>query len=246
MKWLFYIFSSLWRLWFFSVFLITFFICMPFLFVFSTVYKNPKFVSYITRYWSKVTLYLSFIFPKQEWEEKINKNDIFIFCPNHTSTLDIPFLFSIIPCRMQFIGKAELARIPVFGYFFKKNSVIVDRKNRKDSYLAFLKAKEKLDEGINMCIFPEGGIPKSNVKLKKFKNGPFKLAFENNIKIIPITIPDNKYIFPQSYFKGGPGLARIKIHKAIDPNSLTKKSVENLNTLVYNTIFEQLKYYERK
>ena len=37
-----------------------------------------------------------------------------------------------------------------------------------------------------MCIFPEGGIPKANIYLKKFKNGPFKLALEQNIKIIPM------------------------------------------------------------
>jgi hypothetical protein len=35
------------------------------------------------------------------------------------------------------------------------------------------------------------------------------------------------------------------VHKAIDPNSLTEKSIENLNTSVYNTIFDQLKNYEQ-
>ena len=56
------------------------------------------------------------------------------------------------------MGKAELTKIPVFGYFFKKNSVIVDRKNLKDSYSAFKKSAHKLKKGISMCIFPEGGI----------------------------------------------------------------------------------------
>ena len=52
-------------------------------------------------------------------------------------------------------------------------------------------------------------------------------------------------MFPQEYFKGRPGIVRIKVHKAIDPNSLAEKSIENLNTSVYNTIFEQLKNYEQ-
>jgi len=134
----------------------------------------------------------------------------------------------------------------IFGYFYKKNSVIVDRSNRKDSYLAFLKAGEKLNKGLSMCIFPEGGIPQSNIFLKKFKNGPFKLAAEKNIKIVPMTMPDNKKMFPQKYFMGYPGFVRAKVHKAIDPKIINKKTVQCLNTSVYNTIFEQLKKYESK
>ena len=52
-------------------------------------------------------------------------------------------------------------------------------------------------------------------------------------------------MFPSEYFKGRPGIARVKVHKAIDPNSLAEKSIKNLNTSVYNTIFEQLKNYEQ-
>ena len=96
-----------------------------------------------------------------------------------------------------------------------------------------------------MCIFPEGGIPKEDVFLKKFKNGAFRLAIEQNIKIVPITLADNKSMFPSEYFKGKPGIARVKVHKAIDPNRLAEKSIKNLNTSVYNTIFEQLKNYEQ-
>ena len=99
--------------------------------------------------------------------------------------------------------------------------------------------------GLNICIFAEGGIPRTNIFLKKFKNGPFRLAIEQNLTIIPITMPDNKNIFPQEYFKGRPGIVRVKVHKAIDPNKLEEKTIENLNTSVYNTIFEQLKNYEQ-
>ena len=78
--------------------------------------------------------------------------------------------------------------------------------------------------------------------LGKFKNGPFRLATEKKVAIVPITMPDNKKIFPQEYFKGRPGIVRIKIHKPIEIDK--NNSSENLNTLVYNIIFEQLKNYE--
>ena len=202
-------------------------------------------VAHLTRYWSKLTIWLAFIFPAVEWEEKIDLTKQYIFCANHVSTLDIPLILAIIPAPLQYIGKTEISKIPLFGYFYRNNSVIVNRKNKKDSYNAFLKANERLTQGLSMCIFPEGGIPPTKVFLKKFKNGPFRLALENDINIIPITLPDNKQIFPQNYFKGYPGIARIKIHKAIDPNKTKEKTVKNLNITVYNTIFEQLKKYEK-
>jgi 1-acyl-sn-glycerol-3-phosphate acyltransferase len=245
MKWFGYLLSSIWRLWFLLMFILVFILFMPALFFFTAIVKNEIIVATLTRYWSKLTIYLSFIFPKVEWEERLSKKEQYIFCPNHVSTLDIPLILAVLPVPLQYIGKSEIAKIPLFGYFYKNNSVIVDRANKRNAYDAFLKAGEKLKKGINMCIFPEGGIPKEAVFLKKFKNGPFRLALEKNIKTIPITLPDNKSMFPQEYFKGRPGIVRIKVHKAIDPNSLTEKSIENLNTSVYNIIFEQLKNYEQ-
>ena len=245
MKWLSYLLSSIWRLWFLLIFILVFILFMPALFFFTALVKNEIIVAKLCRYWSKLTLYLSFIFPKIEWEEKLNKKEQYIFCPNHVSTLDIPFILAVLPVPLQYIGKAELAKIPLFGYFFKNNSVIVDRENKRNAYSAFLKAGEKLKMGISMCIFPEGGIPKSDVFLKKFKNGPFRLALDKNIKIVPITMPDSKSMFPEQYFKGRPGIVRVKIHKAIGSDSLVEKSIESFNLSVYNTIFEQLKNYEQ-
>jgi len=239
MKWIGYLFSTLWRLWFLLVFFSVFLIFIPLLFFFTSICQNHKTVCHLARYWSKLTLCLSFIFPKVEWEEKLSKDEHYIFCPNHVSTLDIPLILAVLPIPLQFMGKAEIASIPLFGWFYKNNSVLVDRSKIRDTYAAFIKAGIKLDEGISMCIFPEGGIPKKEVFLKPFKNGPFRLAIEKSVKIVPITLADNKKIFPQEYFKGRPGIVKIKIHAPIKINE--NNSLENLNNTVYNTIFEQLK-----
>ena len=205
-----YLLSLLWRLWFLIVFIIVFICFIPLLFFFTAIYKNNKVVCSLTKYWSKLTLSLSFIFPKIEWEEKLTKKETYIFCPNHASTLDIPFLLAILPAPIQFMGKSEIANIPLFGYFYKNNSVIVDRRNRKDSYSAFLKAGKKLNTGLSMCIFPEGGIPKSDIVLKKFKNGSFRLSVEKRnrskvfrcrqfIEILVHRLPEEILRFPSVF-----------------------------------------------
>ena len=186
---------------------------------------------------------MSGVFWTVEFEEKLDPKRKYIFCPNHASTLDIPLVTAAIPLPMLFMGKKELVSIPLFGYFYRKNSIIVDRSKIRDSYAAFLKAGEKLDKGLNVCIFPEGGIPPAKIFLKKFKNGPFKLAVEKDIFIVPITLLDNKKNFPQEYYRGYPGIVRVKVHKPIKANTEDKNAVESLNTSAYNTIFEQLKIY---
>mgnify|MGYP001429636366 CR=1 FL=1 len=243
MKWIGYISSSLWRLWFFLVFLTTFILFIPPLFLYTAIIKNNITICTLNRYWSRMMLLFSGLFYEITYEEKLSPDKIYIFCPNHTSTLDIPLMAAVIPFPLLFMGKAELVKIPIFGYFFKQNSIVVDRKNRRDAYSAFLNAGKKIDKGMNVCIFPEGGIPKGNIFLKKFKNGPFRLAIEKGIEIIPVSIIDNKYKFPQEYYKGSPGKIRVTIHKAIKPN---KNVLENLNNNTYNIIFDELKKYESR
>ena len=243
MKWIGYLFSSLWRLWFLIVFILVFIAFMPALFFFTAIKKDPIAIAHLARYWSKLTLWLSFIFPVITLDAEIDVNKKYIFCSNHVSTLDIPLVYAGIHVPLQYIGKIELTKLPLFGYFYKHNSIIVNRKNKKDAYASFVEAGKKLNNGLNVCIFPEGGIPKSNIFLKKFKNGAFKLAIEKDIHIIPITILDNKRVFPLKYFKGRPGIVRITIHKAIDPNKLEEKTIENLNVSTYNIIFDELKNY---
>ena len=139
MKFIGYLLSSIWRLWFLIVFILIFISFMPALFFFTAIKKNQIIIAHLTRYWSKLTLWLSFIFPVIEWEERIDQKKTYIFCPNHVSTLDIPLILAALPVPLQYIGKAEIAKIPIFGYFYRKNSVIVNRTNRKNAYTAFEK-----------------------------------------------------------------------------------------------------------
>jgi len=236
--------SSLWRLWFFIVFLIVFIIFIPPLYYFTKIYKNQKIVCKITRKWSQLTLFFSGIFLKINYKEKLNKNETYIICPNHVSTIDIPVILAAFKIPVIFMAKQEYAKIPVFGWFYRYNTVLVNRENRKDAYEAFVNASEKLDLGLNVCIFPEGGVPPPDVKLRRFKNGPFRLSAEKNIKIIPVTMPDNKKHFPWSYFQGKPGTLNIEVHEPVDIKELENFDVKNLNTTTYNIIFDKLTEYE--
>ena len=146
MKWAVYIFSLLWRLWFFVVFILIFLLFIPSLFFFTAIKKNQRYICIQTKYWSKLTLFFSGIIIKAEWEEILSNKEKYIICPNHTSTLDIPLVLSVMPISLMYMGKSELAKIPLFGYFYRKNTILVNRLKIKDTYAAFIKAKEKITQ----------------------------------------------------------------------------------------------------
>ena len=97
MKYIGIVFSSIWRLWFFLVFSNSFYcINSSFLYFYTRIIPNQKTVCNITRLWSRLTLLFSGVFLNVKYEEEINKNENYIICPNHISTIDIPVVLAAL------------------------------------------------------------------------------------------------------------------------------------------------------
>lgn len=105
----------------------------------------------------------------------------------------------------------------------------------------FDRAKEKIKEGLGVCVYPEGLVPKDeSTTLADFKNGAFKLAAENNIPLIPVTIFDGKRKMPFSWTRGRPGILRVTVHSFLLPQEMPEPAQETLKIRCYTTIFEAL------
>ena len=119
MKFMGFVFSSIWRLWFFIVFLIVFIILIPPLYFFTRIIPNQKTVCNITRLWSRLTLFFSGVFLNVKYEKEIDENENYIICPNHISTIDIPVILAALKLPIIFMAKYEYSKIPIFGWFYK-------------------------------------------------------------------------------------------------------------------------------
>jgi 1-acyl-sn-glycerol-3-phosphate acyltransferase len=98
-----------------------------------------------------------------------------------------------------------------------------------------------LNEGLSVCIFPEGGVPEDlSLLLDEFKDGAFRLAIEHKIPLAPMTFHDNKKRFPYSFFKGGPGRMRVKVHKIIPTATLTLENRKELKSKTRQVILSEL------
>lgn len=164
-----------------------------------------------------------------------------MFVANHTSMTDIMLMFYSTKNPFVFVGKKELAKIPLFGYIYKRTCILVDRGNTKSRVEAFRRAEKRLDEGLSVCIFPEGGVPDDlSVLLDEFKDGAFRLAIDHQIPIAPMTFHDNKKRFPYSFFIGGPGKMRVKVHKLIPTADLTLDKRKELKKETRDVILNEL------
>ena len=188
--------------------------------------------------------WLSCIYLKKVYH--INRNQIpqpCVIVANHSSYLDIILSYLILKRYFVFMAKFELNKAPLFKIFFKDMQISVNRSNIKDAHRAFARATEEINAGHSVFIFPEGTIGNDNGTLLRFKNGPFKLAIDKQVPILPITFVGNwKHLQIGGFFKsyGRPGMPTAIIHKPIETKGMTSENVVNLREEVFNLIKDTL------
>jgi 1-acyl-sn-glycerol-3-phosphate acyltransferase len=178
---------------------------------------------------------------KFTFEKPIDWNRTYIICPNHTSNLDISATSLLVKNNFSFMGKAELEDEFVTGIFFKTVDIPVNRESKMSSFRAFKQAAERLKGGTTVIIFPEGKIPDDYPpQLHEFKNGPFRLAIELKIPIIPVTITNTWKVMWDSGLKYGskPGICNIFVHQPVETAHLNIDDADALRDKVYS-ILEQ-------
>ncbi|MFH4969190.1 lysophospholipid acyltransferase family protein [Gaetbulibacter sp. M240] len=235
-----YIFWILYRIWFYILVGLPIVLLFPILLISISKESWYPFFFKLARFWARFILVgMGFrcIFIKEQVPEK---NKSYMFIANHTSMIDIMLMLVLIKNPFVFVGKKELAKLPLFGFFYKRTCILVDRSSPKSRQAVFLRAQKRLRSGLSICIFPEGGVPDERIILDTFKDGAFRLAINHQIPIVPITFFDNKKRFSYTFFSGGPGALRAKIHKFIQTEGLTVNDTKTLSAQAHGIIMESL------
>ena len=236
------IFWTLWRIWFYILMAIPILIMFPFLVASILTESGYLYFFKMARIWAKFILFGMGFRYKIVKEQDMKYRKSYMIVANHTSMTDIMLMLAITRNPFVFVGKRELAKIPLFGFFYKKTCILVDRSSSKSRMQVFERAQKKINQGLSICIFPEGGVPDDeSVLLDTFKDGAFRLALEHKIPIAPITFADNKRRFSYTFFSGSPGLMRVKMHShvATDNESLDRKTIrEEVRDVIHTQLLE--------
>ena len=231
------------RLWY--LFWIVFFFALFYPLYYITS-KNEKYYGILNKI-RKLNSFLcscfSGVFFSFKYEEELDRNQTYIYCANHSSNLDIMIFCIMGNGKFHFMGKDELLNNPVLGIFFKTIDISVNRDSKISAFRAFKKAGENLEKGMSLIIFPEGKIDVHYPpKLGEFKNGPFRLAIDKNIPLVPVSITNIWKINwdDGSQYGSKPGICDIYVHKPIDTAVLAIDDADVLKEQVFNLIDSKL------
>ena len=238
-------FIAVWNVWFYVLGFIGIVITLPFLIIFSIKESFYPYFYWVARnIWSNIIMYGMGFYPEIKFKQHIKKGKSYMLVSNHKSMIDIMLMLSLSKDPIVFVGKKELEKIPLFGYFYRRVCILVDRSSPESRKEVYTKAIKRLDTGISVCIFPEGGVPDPSVILDKFKNCAFSLAIQFQIPIVPITFLDCEkkfpYFFAYNHFYGSPGKLRANVHEFIETKGLNQENKEFLKEKVYDILHKDL------
>jgi len=236
-----YPFYFLYRIWYYVLVLVPIVVFFPFIFATILSEKTYPLFFKIARTWAKIILI------GMGFNYKISGSDVFeegksyVLVANHTSMTDIMLMLVLVKNHpFVFVGKKELAQIPIFGFIYKQVCILVDRSSNKSRFQVFERAQNRIQQGLSICIFPEGGVPEEHIVLDEFKDGAFRIAIEHQLPIVPIVFFDNKKRFPFAFFSGSPGKMRAKILPIIATKGKTQEAKNELKQQVRKMIAIEL------
>lgn len=118
-----------------------------------------------------------------------------MFLINHQSDIDIGIMETITSHDLAWVAKKELFDVPFFGLVLRlPNDIAVERESKTALVKMIKDAKERLDEGRTITIFPEGTRSESGV-MKPFKAGAKMVADKYSLTVQPVVL-----IATASYF----------------------------------------------
>ncbi len=150
--------------------------------------------------------------------ENLRPGQNYIVMSNHASNLDPPVLIPSVPGRCSVLVKKEVFRIPILGTGMRLAQLVpVDRGDRDAAIASVQAAVGVLKQGLHMLVYPEG-TRSSDGRLGPFKKGPFHLAMESGVPVLPVTLLGTYECWPRTRFALRPGTATVVFHAPLDPH----------------------------
>lgn len=230
------------------LFLVLLLLLMPF-FVAASFFgriKGGNIMYRICSIWSDIWLLMIGIYTKVIHEHPLAEIRPCVFVANHISYMDIPMVVKTVREKIRPLGKAEMSKVPLFGFMYKYVVVMVERSNAENRSKSVQVMKSVLEKGISIFIFPEGTFNETGNTLKDFYDGAFRIAIGTQSPIQPVIYPDTiKRMHYSSIFSITPGLSRAIFLDLIPVDGYTMETLPQLKQLVYDKMEAGLLKYQQ-
>lgn len=199
----------------------------------------------VCRWWDNLWLIGVGIRHENIYEASPDAGRQYVFVSNHISYLDIPLILQALSRNsFRILGKAEMSRVPIFGYIYSRAVVMVDRKSALERSKSVRELKSVLAMDTSIFIFPEGTFNETRRPLKEFYDGAFRIAIETQTPLQPILFLDTyDRMHYSNLFCLRPGRTRAVFLPTVEVEGLTIADLQKLKTQVYRIMEEALVRY---
>lgn len=177
------------------------------------------------RWWAKLELWLLGLKLEVDGAELLPREP-FILMANHQSVLDVFTYASYFDRPIFYVLKKEFGLIPFLGWFLRQtDQIFLDRKNREKAIESLQRGVEKLRQGKMTVIFPEGTRTAPGT-LGPFKKGPFHLALQSRVKVVPVTTLNSGLLLPTRSLRFRRGTIRLVVSPPIDTSAWSEETLD--------------------
>lgn len=199
--------------------------------VIGTKIGNANFWAYHPgRIWSIIVVRVLFLSVEVKGRENIKDDESYVFAANHQGAFDIFLIYGYLNKNFKWMMKYQLMKIPFVGATCRASKhILVDKRTPGKVKETYEKAREALQGGMSVVIFPEGSRSKDG-KLGEFHRGGFTLADELQLPVVPLTINGSYDVLPRtrsSIFVSRKKLS-LTIHKPIYPSGKGHDNIQNM------------------
>jgi 1-acyl-sn-glycerol-3-phosphate acyltransferase len=173
--------------------------------------------------------------------DNIDRGNPQVIASNHQSMWDIWALAANIPVRYHFVAKKELKKIPIFGRAVTAGgNVFIDRGNWPSAVESLKVAGQRLrEERSTAVVFPEGTRSLTG-DLQRFKKGPFIMAIEAGVPIVPVVVDGTFEILPKRGIRLRPQPVTVRFGEPVDASLYTHDDRDALIARVHAQMAEML------
>ncbi len=207
--------------------------------------RGGNFIYRVCRVWGTAWFFLIGIRHRNSYDVPHDGSRQYIFVANHISYLDIPVIVRSVDQPVRILGKAEMSKVPVFGFIYRNAAVMVDRSSAENRARSVRILKSVIRKGISIFIFPEGTFNETGKPLRPFYDGAFRIAIETQTPIKPLLFLDTySRQHYRSIFSLNPGKSRTIFLGEVPVAGLTSKDVNLLKEKVFAIMEEKLKVFQ--
>lgn len=247
MKYLLFPFRFVYVIYTLVLFVAIMFLLLPFFIIASWggPVRGANYMIRLCTLWADCWMFLAGMPHRNIFEVPNSFEKPYIYVANHLSYIDAVFLVKAIRKNFRPLGRAETARVPIFGFVYSRAIVTVDRSDPKNRAASVSRLKALLRKGVSIFVFPEGTFNMTPAPLKSFYDGAFRIAIETGTPIKPLLFLDSyhrmHYSHPASIT---PGRSRAVFLEEIKVDGYTIEQLPQLKTKVMELMEKKLKEYK--